>query len=288
MDVIERHVARLPRLDHRWTPRPHTRAELEAGLLAGDVAGTASHPLDNVRANALLLLDGDTDKLFGLSGLPSDLDLDDILDLVAAEAGAPIDHEARYGPVEILPGPVVDACEAVGDRLAKAAAGRERVVLATGHPVGLALLYHAIDELLVEHGADVLRVANGIRWRDRGLAHDWCIDHWGNVAMLTDGREPRHTHRPEAMERMLAEARPDLVVADHGFAGAAIEAGVETLSIADVNDPALIVAKAQGRTEVVVVMDDHVEPDDYWPCFQAIAAPFLNGVQGRITGRTAL
>ena len=92
--------------------------------------------------------------------------------------------------------------------------------------------------------------------------------------MLTDGREPRHTHRPDAMERMLAEATPDLVVADHGFAGAAIEAGVETLSIADVNDPALLVAQAQGRTEMVVVMDDHVAPDAYWPCFQAIGSRF--------------
>ncbi|HET9250099.1 MAG TPA: phosphatase, partial [Actinomycetota bacterium] len=82
----------------------------------------------------------------------------------------------------------------------------------------------------------------------------------------------RHTHRPEAMRRMLADERPDLVVADHGFAGAAVEAGVETLSIADVNDPALIVAKAQGRTEVVVVLDDHVPADAYWPCFQAVAA----------------
>ena len=71
------------------------------------------------------------------------------------------------------------------------------------------------------------------------------------------------------MQRMLAAERPDLVVADHGFAGAAIEAGVETVSVADVNDPALLVAKAQGRTDVVVVMDDHVAADAYWPCFQA-------------------
>jgi len=41
-----------------------------------------------------------------------------------------------------------------------------------------------------------------------------------------------------------------------------------------VNDPALIVAKAQGRADVVVVMDDHVEPDAYWPCFQTIASRF--------------
>jgi hypothetical protein len=44
--------------------------------------------------------------------------------------------------------------------------------------------------------------------------------------------------------------------------------------VADVNDPALLVAKAQGRTGVVIVMDDHVAPDAYWPCFQAAAAAF--------------
>jgi hypothetical protein len=274
MDIIGRHVARLPSPDERWTPRAHGRDELAAALLDGDVAGTATHPLDNVRANALMLIDGDPDKLFGLSGLPGAFDLDDILDLVAEGAGVPIDHEARYGPVEIAPEPIVEACEAMGERLARAATARERVVLATGHPVGLALLYHAIDRLMTERGAEVLRLANGERWRDPHLAHDWFVDHWGGVAMLTDGREPRHTHRPDAMRRMLDTTRPDLVVADHGFAGAAIEAGVETLSIADVNDPALIVAKAQGRTEVVVVMDDHVEPDAYWPCFQAIASRF--------------
>jgi Phosphatase len=71
---------------------------------------------------------------------------------------------------------------------------------------------------------------------------------------------------------MLEAERPDLVVGDHGYAGAAIEAGIETLSIADVNDPALIVAKAQGRTEHVVVLDDHVPSGAYWPCFQAVAS----------------
>jgi hypothetical protein len=274
MGVIDRHVRRLPVIDEHWSPLTHDRGELADALLGGGVAGTATHPLDNVRANALMLIDGDPDKQFGLTGLPGRFDLDGILDLVARGAGAPIDREARDGPVEIAPGPILDSCEAAGDRLARAAADGERVVLATGHPVGLALLYHALDRFLTRRGARVPRLANGERWREPHLSHDWAIDHWEGVAMVTDGWEPRHTHRPEPMMRMLAGARPDLVVADHGFAGAAIEAGVETISIADVNDPALIVAKAQGRTDVVVVMDDHVEPDAYWPCFQAIAARF--------------
>ncbi len=272
MDVISRHVARLPALDGRWDPAPQERGALESALIAGGVAGTATHPLDNVRGNALLLIDGDPDKRFGLSDMPGAFDLEGILDLVAEGAGAPIDRDARYGPVEIAPGPILDACATAGARLARAAADRQVVVLATGHPIGLGLLYHALDRWLGEGGAEIPRLAHGQRWRERRLAHDWCIDHWGGVAMLTDGREPRHTHWPDAMERMLEERRPDLVVADHGFAGAAIEAGVETISIADVNDPALIVAKAQGRSEVVIVMDDHVDPAAYWPCFQAIVA----------------
>ena len=61
MDVIERHVRRLPPLDDRWTPRRQERAALADALLEGEVAGTATHPLDNVRANALMLIDGDSD-----------------------------------------------------------------------------------------------------------------------------------------------------------------------------------------------------------------------------------
>ena len=273
-DVIAAHAARLPALDERWVPEPSPRDALLRGLLDGAVAGTATHPLDNVRGNALMLNDGDPDKLFGLSGLAGAFDLDRILDLIADAAGAPIDHDARYGPVDIRPEPILAACEALGDRLAAAARAGRTLLVATGHPIGLSLLYREIARLAATHGARVLEPPDDLRWRDPHLPHDWFVDRFDGVAVLTDGREPRHTHSPAAMERILRTTAPDLVLADHGFAGAAIEAGIETLSVADVNDPALILAKAQGRTEVVVVMDDHVAPDAYWPCIQAVAARF--------------
>jgi Phosphatase len=274
MDVIGAHLRRLPPLDDRWTPRPCTHTELIEGLVEGQVAGWATHPLDNVRGNILMLIEGDPDKQFGLTGLPGGLNLDQILDLVERGAGAPIDHEARFGPVHIEAAPIIQDCEAMGSRLAQACSNGESVVLATGHPVGLALFYRALDGLLCDRGAKVIKPSAGAKWRERRLPHDWFLDYMGGVAVLTDGSEPRHTHKPDAMRLILGQERPDLVVADHGFAGAAIEQGIETLSIADVNDPALLVAKAQGRTEVVVVMDDHVEPAAYWPCFQAIASRF--------------
>jgi hypothetical protein len=272
-DVIEAHVRRLPAIDARWTPRPVSREELERALLAGGVAGRATHPLDNVRGNAQMLLDHDPDKEFGLRGLQQGMSLERILRLVEDAAGAPIDREARTGPVEIRPQPIVEASLAAGERLALAARRGESIVLATGHPTGLAHLYHQLALFLARGAAMVPAAGEGIRWREPRLDHDWFVDGWDGVAMLTDGREPRHTHRPDAMERILAAARPDLVFADHGFAGAAIEAGVETISIADVNDPALLVARAQGRTEHVLVFDDHVRPDDYWPVFLGLTAP---------------
>ena len=129
-------------------------------------------------------------------------------------------------------------------------------------------------ELLVEAGAKLLTPHDGVAWRSAG--HHREIRYYRGVAVYTSRADMLHTHAAEPMERMLASAEiePELVFADHGFAGAAIEAGIETISIVDVNDPAPVVARALGRTELVICMDDNVRPEAYWPCFQAIAAPF--------------
>lgn len=272
-DVIEAHVSRLPPFaEDDWTPRVVDRTDLERALLAGGVAGTATHPIDNVRGNIQKLLDHDPDKEFGLTGLQEGMTLDRVLGLVERAAGVPIDRGARFGPVDIRARSIVDASLAAGGRLARASENGETIVFATGHPTGLAYLYHELASELARRGASILVLGRGVRWREPGLDHDWFIEHHDGVAMLSDGRAPRHTHKPDAMERMLAEGRPDLVFADHGFAGAAIEAGVETISIADVNDTALLVAKEQGRTEHVLVFDDHVDPNAYWPVFVALTA----------------
>jgi hypothetical protein len=272
-DVIEAHVSRLPPLaEDDWTSRVVDRTELERALLAGGVAGTATHPIDNVRGNIQKLLDHDPDKEFGLTGLQEGMTLDRVLGLVERSAGVPIDRGARFGPVDIRARSIVDASLAAGGRLARASENGETIVFATGHPTGLAYLYHELASELARRGASILVLGRGVRWREPGLDHDWFIEHHDGVAMLSDGRAPRHTHKPDAMERMLAEGRPDLVFADHGFAGAAIEAGVATISIADVNDTALLVAKEQGRTKHVLVFDDHVDPNAYWPVFVALTA----------------
>jgi hypothetical protein len=272
MDLIRAHAARLPAIDDRWIPRAYERHELVLGLVEGRVAGAeVSHPFDNVVGNIGRLVDGDPDKQFGMTGLQT-FTRDQVLALVGAAAGFELDGRGPTGPVPVDPRLVLEACEAVGRRFALACEGAERVMLATGHPVGLAHLYTAVGRELTARGIEIMRPADGLIWRDGDRDHPWQIRYLEGVALLTDMASARHTHSGDPMTRMLREDRPDLVFADHGFAGAAIERGVETVSIADVNDPALVVARAQGRTETVIVMDDNVRPEDYWPCFQAIVA----------------
>ncbi|HEX5937421.1 MAG TPA: phosphatase, partial [Actinomycetota bacterium] len=265
MDVIGAHAARLPALDERWQPRSYPRAELEAALVAGGVAGPAGHPHHNVFGNIRMLVDHDPDKLFGLTNMPEPFEFADIVRIVGEASGVPIDELATEGSPDIDAGAVLDACEAMGAWLSEAARRDERVLFATGHPGDLDPLYGSIADLVEARGATIVRPAAGESWFDEHVGHAWTIAYHGAVGMVTDGERPRHTHWPEAMRRMLAAERPDLVVADHGFAGAAIEAGIETISIADVNDPALLVARAQGLTEHVLVFDDHISPEDYWP-----------------------
>jgi hypothetical protein len=75
------------------------------------------------------------------------------------------------------------------------------------------------------------------------------------------------------MELVLDQAgEVDLVVGDHGWAGAAAERGIDVVSIADVNDPALPMAKAEGRAGVVLPMDDNVLPAHYDPLADHLVA----------------
>jgi hypothetical protein len=55
----------------------------------------------------------------------------------------------------------------------------------------------------------------------------------------------------------------DLVVADHGFAGAAIASGIPTVAVMDTNDPALAVAARRGADLTIVPMDDNRPQNSY-------------------------
>ena len=262
-----------PEASSLWQRGSFGDEKLARGLLDGAVCGAVtSHDRRNVLWKIGRLHDGDPDLQFGIEGLTV-MQPERVLALMAEAAGFNPDPGILDGPVGIDPERVLPRLKAAGDRLARAAARGERVLLATGHPIGLIRLYGAMGQLLVESGAKLVTPRAGYSWREMGFKRE--IRYRNEVATYCDRSSPLHTHSPLPMQHILREQTPDLVFADHGFAGAAIQAGVPTISIADVNDPAPVVAAELGLTEHVIVMDDNVSPDAYWPCFQAMASRFV-------------
>ncbi|MDP9406018.1 MAG: phosphatase, partial [Actinomycetota bacterium] len=153
-----------------------------------------------------------------------------------------------------------------------------RVLLATGHPTGLLPHYGALARALQATGSQLLAPLDDVVvGHDDATGRKRAVRFLDGVACLFDGGALLHTHRSRAMEAMLDElgggpGDVDLVVGDHGMAGAAIERGIPTLSIADVNDPALMLAQARGRTDAVLPIDDNLTPRLFVPVTAAMLA----------------
>lgn len=243
------------------------RAHLLATRLAGDVATSPGSTLDNCAR----LIAGEERYTFGLS----DWRGADVFEAVQAvrrfcggnPAGSPRDA-AGCIDVELT----LDGIERHRRGLEALAARGGRVLLATGHPTGLLGHYAALGRALQGRGVALLApLDDRMLWRGED-ARDRGVRFVDGVATVTDGGKLLHTHRSRYMEAMLdaLPRPPDLVVGDHGMAGAAIERGIPTLSIADVNDPALLLAQARGRTDGVLVIDDNLAPRVFVPVTRAM------------------
>jgi histidinol phosphate phosphatase hisN-like protein len=245
------------------------RARLRDHLLETLVAGPTRTSRHNAVRNAELLARGDEDKMLGFAF--EGLGLQEVMDAVAALCGCSADPEEVEGPGYIDPDRTLDELQAMAVRLGAAARRGERVLLCTGHPTGPLPLYQAVARALEEAGCKILTPRDGERLgRDRhgGGLKVLFLD---GVGVLADGARLLHTHEAWPMRALLeAGEPPDLVLADHGFAGAAVESGLETLAFNDVNDPAIAVAKARRKIDVVVPLDDNVPPSLYEPLTEVL------------------
>ncbi|MEW9527676.1 phosphatase [Microbispora sp. NPDC049125] len=241
-----------------------TRAELRDHLvrtaIAGDVATSRENNLDHYRSLALR----DPGYLFGLT-LDGDWTYPDVLELMAEKVGVVADPAYREGQDTIDPDRTIDAVEELAGRVSKMLRrAAPRLVVATGHPTGLLTVHLALARFAVAHGATLLAPAEGWTYAS-GLGRRRRIRYLDGVAMLEDHGSFVHTHDPHPMRAIIAEERPDFVIADHGWAGAAGDAGIETVGFADSNDPALFVGEAEGKIAVSVPLDDNVLPRFYAP-----------------------
>jgi len=259
--------------------RAALREHLVRSRIAGDVATSRSSNLGNMAKMAA----GEPHYQFGMAFAGS-WDLPAVLALMVERVGVHPDPLYRSGPDTIDPDLTLAALERMRERLAQAAQRRERVLVATGHPAGVYAIHTEAARALQAAGCALLSPAAGWSFSDDWDGqHRWReIRHLGGVAMVSNGGGLNHTHSPAPMEEMLralsaaGEDPPDLVLGDHGYAGAAAAAGVDSIGFADCNDPALFVGEAEGLVRVAVPLDDNVAPHLYAP----LTAYLLDGWTG--------
>lgn len=251
-------------------PDPPSRAELRRHLVATGMAGEVATPRDNNLEHYELLARGARHYLFGLeiggAWTPAE-----VLAVMAKKVGVDPDPNHMVGIDTIDPDRTIDALESMAARIREAARRREDVLLATGHPAALLPVHIEIARALEERGCAVRRPAAGWAYAadTKYGRQERQIRYVHGVAMLSSGGGLQHTHSPRPMREMLrrveesGEAMPGLVVADHGWAGAAGQAGLDVVGFADSNDPALFVGEVEGKIRAAVPLDDNVDPGHY-------------------------
>lgn len=248
-------------------------SQLRDHLVRHRIAGEVDTPREDNLRNALRMSQSLPRYDFGLVPRRS-WSYEQVVQVMAERCGISSDLSYEEGPDTIDPDLTVAQLERWRERLAKAAANRERVLLATGHPTGVLVIHLQVAAALRAAGAEVLVPDQDWRQHAEGRPRPRVVRALNGVHVLAAGGELLHTHLPEPMHAVLdaLDRPPDLVVADHGWAGAAAEAGIDTLALADCNDPALFVAEDEGKPVVTVPLDDNVRPHLYDPVSAFVTA----------------
>jgi hypothetical protein len=241
-------------------------------LVAKAIAGTVATPRQDSLAKYQRMASGDPQCMFGLT-FGRTWTAADVLAEMSRRCGVSPDPAVREGPDFIDPELTVERLRAMAGRLGEVAAARGTLLMGTGHPAGLLAIHVPLSRQLRAAGCRVVTPASG--WYGQltpGSEHEQGeIRYLERVAVISKGAGLGHTHGPGPMRAMLTalsdagEPMPDLVIADHGFAGAAGAAGVPVVGFADCNDPALFAGEAEGLVNVAVPLDDNVLPDLYEP-----------------------
>lgn len=231
---------------------------MQRSRITGDVATGRTSNTSNIDK----MLAADPDYQFGVE-LTREWTPGQVLEVMARRVGMDPDPARRHGADRIDPVLTLAGLDDAADRICRAGAARARVLVATGHPTGLLSLYLPVAAALVAAGCELLLPGDGEPVPGIGRRPKW-IRYAGPVACLGTAADLVHSHRAEPMRQMLTALErggsrpPDLVIADHGWAGAAAQAGLPTVGFADTNDPGLFVAAEQGLDIVAVPLDDNV------------------------------
>ncbi|MHA7275865.1 phosphatase [Arthrobacter sp. HLT1-21] len=242
-------------------------AELAAYLDSVRITGNVATPREDNLRHMQLFLEGSEHLEFGVRTTRQWV-FDEVFDLMRDRVGINPDRGHLAGQDTIGSANCVAALDRFGSVFGAAVAAGQRILFATGHPAGLLPVHAALAAAARQSGATVVDVPEGQAFRQGDIRQLFGVLVWHQHGGLV------HTHSPEPMQLSLdllaanGEPAPDLVVADHGWAGYAASAGIAALGFADCNDPGLFVSEAEGQLKVAVPLDDNLCPGLYEPMIE--------------------
>jgi hypothetical protein len=230
-------------------------------LTRAHVAGRSDHATAaDVERSLRAVVAGDASALFGLAPF-APLVYADACVAAAALFGWP---DARPAPT-IAPAATLDGVARASALIADVAKRGGRIAIATARPTSLLGFFQRIATVADAAGANVLVDSRGQSDEFRCEGRAGRRLRWFNgVAAVTDGLSLVPVHSVEAAsEWLFSLGRPDLAIGDHGFAGAALSAGIATVACADLDAPVFAVAAARALPVTVVPLNDRRPPAAY-------------------------
>lgn len=244
-------------------------AELADYLDSVKITGCVATPRQDNLRHMRWFCEGHEHLEFGVR-LSRKWTFDEVFELMHERVGTSADRSLLVGQDTISAQKCVSALDRFADVFGEAVRAGKRILFATGHPAGLLPVYAQLAAAAARGGAVVVSVPEGNPF----LAGD--IRQLFHVLMWHQHGGLAHTHYPHPMKlslELLADRSlkaPELVVADHGYAGYAASQGIETIGFADCNDPGLFVSEAMGQLRVAVPLDDNLCPGLYEPMIRYI------------------
>ena len=178
----------------------------------------------------------------------------EIVRIMAKSLGITASRFRDDGPAYIDPELTVSRLEQALDLVLEAIQKHHLILLATGHPGSMLAAYVKLAEYIEESGGEICVTPSpvaisGSRW----------IDVVQKVHVMSDRGSLYHSHESSDFWKFLdsINQKPTLVIADHGFAGAAINHNVATIGFHDVDDYGICVAAHLGLNVLPVPMNDN-------------------------------
>lgn len=270
--MSKRAASRPPRLDPapvrrvRREPRhPSPRSRVVKARIAGRHDRLGRAELTSIMRR---VAGGDPVALLGLERFGG-LDLPELRAVAAETWGWDPDEPT----VSIDPDLLLGGMLAARERVLDVARRGGRMLVATGRPASLLPLYQRFARLGREAGAHLLDVgeAGPLPAAGRASLRVWWL---GGVAVLSDGDALLADPGIEALDELLFTVpHPDLVVADRGYAGGALRAGIEVVALADLDALALGVAARRGLPVTVVPLHERRPASAYTTLEPLLALP---------------